>query len=197
MTMGSWPSRSQFSDSEMPERETFDGFVQRAAALIRDIPDYPKPGIVFKDITPLLADAAAFAGATRAMAAPFASAGVTHVVAIESRGFILGGPIAQQLGAGFIPVRKPGKLPSRTRREQYELEYGTDAVEIHADAADRQTRVLIVDDVLATGGTAAATCRLVESLDATVVGLTFLIALSVLPGVERLASRPVRTLITY
>lgn len=181
----------------MPELVTPDGIARRAAALIRDIPDYPKPGVVFKDITPLLADAAAFAGTTRAMSEPFANAGVTHVVAIESRGFILGGPIAQQLGAGFIPVRKPGKLPSRTRREQYELEYGTDAVEIHADAADGMARVLIVDDVLATGGTAAATCRLLESLGATVVGFTFLIALSFLPGVGRLASRQVRALITY
>ena len=181
----------------MPDLETLDGIARRAAALIRDIPDYPKPGIVFKDITPLLADAAAFASATRAMAEPFGSAGVTHVVAIESRGFILGGPIAQHLGAGFIPVRKPGKLPSATRREQYELEYGTDAVEIHADAADGRARVLIVDDVLATGGTAAASCRLVESLGATVVGLTFLIALSFLPGLERVAPRPVRTIVTY
>ena len=181
----------------MPDLDTFDAIVQRAAALIRDIPDYPKPGIVFKDITPLLADARTFVAATRAMAEPFAKAGVTHVVAIESRGFILGGPIAQHLGAGFIPVRKPGKLPSQTRREQYELEYGTDAVEIHADATDRQARVLIVDDVLATGGTAAATCRLVESLGTTVVGFTFLIALSFLPGLQRLSSRPVRTLITY
>ena len=178
-----------------PERA--ERTAQRAAELIRDIPDYPKPGIVFKDITPLLADAAAFVSATRAMADPFAESGVTHVVAIESRGFILGGPIAQQLGAGFIPVRKPGKLPSQTRREQYELEYGTDAVEIHADAADGAGRVLIVDDVLATGGTAAAPCRLVESLGAVVVGFTFLIALSFLPGLARLSPRPVRTLITY
>lgn len=192
-----WPSHSQFSDSTMLDRDPIDGAARRVAALIRDIPDYPKPGILFKDITPLLADAAAFADATRAMADPFADAGVTHVVAIESRGFILGGPIAQRLDAGFIPVRKPGKLPSKTRREQYDLEYGTDAVEIHADAADGRARVLIVDDVLATGGTAAATCRLVESLGATVVGLTFLIALSFLPGLERLTARRVHTLVTY
>ena len=181
----------------MPDLETFDAVAQRVATLIRDIPDYPKPGIVFKDITPLLADADAFAAATRAMASPFATADVTHVVAIESRGFILAGPIAQQLGAGFIPVRKPGKLPARTRREQYELEYGTDALEIHADAADGRARVLIVDDVLATGGTAAATARLVESLGSTVVGFSFLIALSFLPGIKRLSSRAVQTLVTY
>lgn len=176
---------------------TFDGIAQRAAALIRDIPDYPKPGIVFKDITPLLADAGAFAAVTRAMAEPFMNSGVTHVVAIESRGFIMGGPIAQHLGAGFVPVRKPGKLPSQTRREQYDLEYGTDAVEIHADATDHEARVLIVDDVLATGGTALATCRLVEALGSKVVGFSFLIALSFLPGVERLSSRPSRVLVTY
>ena len=182
---------------ESPAIAQVSGALDYARNVIRDIPDFPKPGILFKDITPLLADAAAFADATRAMADPFADAGVTHVVAIESRGFILGGPIAQRLDAGFIPVRKPGKLPSKTRREQYDLEYGTDAVEIHADAADGRARVLIVDDVLATGGTAAATCRLVESLGATVVGLTFLIALSFLPGLERLTARRVHTLVTY
>ena len=180
----------------MTELESSDAIAREIAALIRDVPDYPKPGIVFKDITPLLANAVAFAAATRAMAEPFANAGVTHVVAIESRGFILGGPVAQRLGAGFVPVRKPGKLPSRTRREQYELEYGVDAVEIHADATDGEARVLIVDDVLATGGTASATCRLVESLGTMVIGFSFLIALSFLPGIERLSSRPVHTLIT-
>ncbi len=166
-------------------------------SLIRDIRDYPKPGIVFKDITPLLADAAAFAEATAALAAPFRDAGITDVVAIESRGFILGAPVAQHLKAGFIPVRKPGKLPSATRREEYELEYGTDALEVHADAADDKARVLVVDDVLATGGTAGATCKLVESLGATVVGCSFLIALSFLPGLERLKAKRVEALITF
>jgi adenine phosphoribosyltransferase len=166
-------------------------------ALIRDIPDYPKPGIIFKDITPLLADAAAFAECTALLASPFRDVGITHVVAIESRGFILGAPVAQHLNAGFIPVRKPGKLPSATRREEYELEYGTDALEVHADAADGTGRVLIVDDVLATGGTAAATCRLVESLGATVVGLSFLLALSFLSGAERLGGRRVSSILTY
>jgi adenine phosphoribosyltransferase len=165
--------------------------------LIRDIPDYPKPGIVFKDITPLLADAKAFAAATDAMAAPFADAGITHVVAVESRGFILGGPIATKLGAGFVPVRKPGKLPSVTKREEYELEYGTDALEIHADACGAEACVLVVDDVLATGGTAAATCRLVEAIGAKVVGLSFLITLSFLPGMEKLNGRRVARVIEY
>jgi adenine phosphoribosyltransferase len=170
---------------------------RRVSALIRDIPGYPKPGIVFKDITPLLADAHAFADVTQAMAAPFRDSRITHVVAIESRGFILGAPVAQHLGAGFVPVRKAGKLPSLTRRETYELEYGTDVLEIHADAATSASRVLIVDDVLATGGTADAACRLVESLGAVVSGVSFLIALSFLPGLSRLSARPLRSIVTY
>jgi adenine phosphoribosyltransferase len=173
------------------------GDVARLRPLIRDIPDYPKPGILFKDITPLLADADAFAVATRLMAEPFADAGVTHVVAIESRGFIFGAPVAQQLSAGFVPVRKPGKLPHTKRREEYALEYGTDALEVHDDSVGSTARVLIVDDVLATGGTAAATCRLVESLGATVVGLSFLLALSFLSGAERLGGRQVSSILTY
>ena len=164
---------------------------------IRDIPDYPKPGIIFKDITPLLASSEAFAAATERMAVPFAGAGVTHVVAIESRGFILGGPVAQQLRAGLIPVRKPGKLPAKTRREEYALEYGSDALEIHADACGDGARILIVDDVLATGGTASATQRLVESLGATVIGFSFLIALAFLRGADRLGSTPMRSVLTF
>src|SRR5689334_16612599 len=148
-------------EAGMPVETTSESRTQ-LRNLIRDIPDYPKPGIIFKDITPLLADANAFADATRAMAAPYVADRITHVVAIESRGFILGGPVAQELGVGFIPVRKPGKLPSAIRREEYALEYGTDALEIHADACAEGARVLIVDDVLATGGTASATQRLVE-----------------------------------
>jgi adenine phosphoribosyltransferase len=166
-------------------------------SLIRDIPDYPKPGIVFKDITPLLASPDAFRAATDAIATPFVNASLTHVVAIESRGFILGGPVAQQLGTGFIPVRKPGKLPAKTLRETYELEYGTDSLEMHADAWGGEARVLIVDDVLATGGTADATRRLVEAAGATVVGFSFLITLSFLPGRDRLAGRTVHSVITY
>jgi adenine phosphoribosyltransferase len=169
----------------------------RLRAAIRDVPDYPKPGILFKDITPLLADAALFATATAAMAEPFRGFEITHVVATESRGFILGGPVALRLGAGFIPVRKPGKLPAPTRREAYALEYGSDALEIQANACDASARVLIVDDVLATGGTAAATQRLVQSVGASVCGFSFLIALSFLPGLERLASTNVRRLITF
>jgi adenine phosphoribosyltransferase len=166
--------------------------------LIRDVPDYPKPGIMFKDITPLLANPILFRRATEAMASPFKSAGITHVVAVESRGFILGGPIAQQLEAGFVPVRKPGKLPARVLRQNYELEYGADALEIHADACEpKPARVLVVDDVLATGGTAQATVRLVEALGATVVGLSFLIWLAFLPGMQRLEGRTVCSLVSY
>src|ERR1700743_3736848 len=169
----------------MATSDRSDKLQDRVRRLIRDIPDYPQPGIIFKDITPLLGDARAFAAATDAMAAPFEELGISHVVAIESRGFILGGPVARALRAGFVPVRKPGKLPSQVRREEFELEYGTDALEIHADACGEGARVLIVDDVLATGGTAHATCKLVEALGATVVGFSFLIMLSFLPGADR------------
>jgi adenine phosphoribosyltransferase len=166
-------------------------------AFIRDIPDYPKPGILFKDITPLVGDREAFRAATDAMAAPFQDSKISHVVAIESRGFILGGPVAQRLGAGFVPVRKPGKLPAVTRRETYDLEYGTDSLEIHADACDRQARVLIVDDVLATGGTADATRKLVEGLGADVVGFSFLMALTFLPGLQRLEGKRVASVMSF
>jgi adenine phosphoribosyltransferase len=165
--------------------------------LIRDIPDFPKPGIVFKDITPLLADANLFRRTTEAMAEPFQASRVTHVVGVESRGFILGAPVAQHLGAGFVPVRKPGKLPHSVEFESYELEYGMDRLEIHADAWEAPSRVLLVDDVLATGGTAEATCRLIERLGAQLVGCSFLMALSLLPGVERKAHPGARALITY
>jgi adenine phosphoribosyltransferase len=164
---------------------------------IRDVPDFPKPGIVFKDITPLLADPELLRRATDAMAAPFAAADVRYVVGVESRGFILGAPVALALGAGFIPVRKPGKLPYRTTAAEYALEYGTDRLEMHADAHGPDARVLVVDDVLATGGTAAATCRLVESLGGIVIGCSFLIALSFLPGLSALPGRRVEAVLTY
>ena len=170
---------------------------RRIREAIRDVPDFPKPGIVFKDITPLLADARLFRETTDAMAAPFAGARISHVVAIESRGFILGAPVAERLEAGFVPVRKVGKLPFKTERVEYALEYGTDRLEVHADAMGPGSRVLIVDDVLATGGTARATCELVDRLGASVVGCSFLMALSFLPGVESLAARGARALVTY
>ena len=171
----------------------------RIRQAIRDIPDFPRPGILFKDICPLLSNAALFPAVTDAMAQAFSGSMITHVVAIESRGFILGAPVSQQLRAGFIPMRKPGKLPARTEAESYALEYGTDSLEIHADACDwsRRPRILIVDDVLATGGTADAACRLVERLGGEVVGLSFLIALTFLPGLQRFRSREVKALVTY
>jgi adenine phosphoribosyltransferase len=164
-------------------------------AVLRDVPDFPKPGIVFKDITPILADAALFARTTRAMAEPFTAQGVTHVAAVESRGFLFGAPIAQHLGAGVLPLRKPGKLPWRTRRIDYALEYGTDALEAHEDACGAAARVLLVDDVLATGGTADAAARLLESLGGKVVGCSFLLALDSLGGAHLLAARTVHTLL--
>ena len=166
-------------------------------AAVRDIPDFPKPGIGFKDITPVLKDPRLFPMTMDGMSRPFAADGVTHVVGIESRGFILGGAIADRLGTGFVPLRKPGKLPYRTRREEYALEYGTDCLEVHVDAAGPGDRVLVVDDVLATGGTAGAACRLMEKLGAEVVGCSFLLALSFLPGLDALGSRRVSALIVY
>ena len=166
-------------------------------ARIRDIPDFPTPGIIFKDITPLLADPVTFRRTTEAMAAPFVGEGVTHVVAMEARGFIFGAPIAQTLGAGFVPVRKKGKLPSATERIEYALEYGTGTLEIHRDAYGHPSRILIVDDVLATGGTAAATASLVERLGGEIVGCAFLIELAFLHGRNALAGRRISALLTY
>ncbi len=165
--------------------------VQRA---IRDVPDFPKPGITFKDITPLLADPALLQDVVRAMQAPFALAEITHVVAMESRGFLFGVPMALSLGAAFVPVRKPGKLPWKTAREGYALEYGDDALEIHTDALTPGARVLLVDDVLATGGTAAAAARLVERQGALVVGLSVLMELAFLRGRDALGDRRVETI---
>lgn len=164
---------------------------------IRDVPDYPKAGITFKDITPLLGAPVLYREACAAMAAPFRTAGITHVVAVESRGFLFGGPIAVVLGAGVVPVRKPGKLPFSTTREEYALEYGTDALEMHVDALGQGARVVVVDDVLATGGTAAATVRLVERSGAMVVGCSFLIELTFLGGRARLSGCDVESLLPY
>ena len=169
----------------------------RIRAAVRDVPDFPKPGIVFKDITPVLGDAALFRQLTDAMAQPFANDRVSHVVAIESRGFILGGPIAIRLAAGLVPVRKPGKLPSRRERVEYALEYGTDILEVHADALPAKSRVLVVDDVLATGGTALATLSLIRRLGAEVVGLSFMIELGFLSGPQRLSGERVESIISY
>ncbi len=154
-------------------------------ALIRDVPDFPKPGILFKDITPVLADAAAFAAMIDALAAPWRGQGLDAVVGIEARGFILGAPLALALGAGFVPIRKPGKLPAATLGHDYALEYGSDRLEIHADALRPGARTLIVDDVLATGGTLAAALSLVEALGANVIGASVLLELGFLDGRAR------------
>jgi adenine phosphoribosyltransferase len=174
-----------------------DELEKKLRSFVRDIPDYPKPGIVFKDITPLLGNGRLFAEGCEAMAEPFGSTGVSHVAAIESRGFLFAGPVAHLLGAGVVPVRKRGKLPYRSESEEYELEYGTDALEMHIDALPGGSRVLVVDDVLATGGTAAATCRLVEKLGGEVVGCSFLIRLGFLDGERKLEGRAVSSLIVY
>lgn len=163
--------------------------VERVARAVRDVPDFPNPGITFKDITPLLSDAALLRDVVRAMQAPFATADISHVVAVESRGFLFGVPMALSLGAAFVPVRKPGKLPWRTARESYALEYGKDAIEMHTDALTTGARVLVVDDVLATGGTAAATCRLVERQGGLVVGVSVLMELGFLRGRDALGAR--------
>lgn len=166
--------------------------------LIRDVPDFPKTGIVFKDITPLLADAAGLRAAVEAMAAPWLGAGIDAVAGIESRGFILGAPLALRLGTGFVPIRKPGKLPGATVGEDYGLEYGHDRVEIHVDALPAGRRVLIVDDVLATGGTLAAARALVEKLHCEVAGAGVLLELAGLDGRARWRQgAPLRTVLRY
>jgi adenine phosphoribosyltransferase len=169
----------------------------RLRPLIRDVPDFPKPGILFKDITPLLADGDALRDATSAMALPYKEEKIDRVVGIESRGFILGAIVARELGVGFIPVRKPNKLPAVKSSIEYALEYGTDKLEVHTDACEKAARVLIVDDVLATGGTARATCELMERVGAEVVGLSFLIVLDFLKGRERLEGRRFETVLSF
>jgi adenine phosphoribosyltransferase len=166
-------------------------------ARIRDIPNFPKPGIVFKDITPLLLDPVTLDGAVSALAGYASPLKVDVVVAAEARGFILGAALARQLGAGFIPARKPGKLPHETVSVQYMLEYGLDALELHADVLSGGTRVLVHDDLLATGGTARALCDLVTGLGGNVAGCAFLIELSFLGGRERLAPHDVHALIDF
>jgi adenine phosphoribosyltransferase len=169
----------------------------RVRSLVRDVPDFPKPGILFKDITPLLADADALREATDAMARPFRGEKIDSVAGIESRGFILGSIVARELGVGFIPIRKPGKLPYHSTSIEYALEYGTDKLEVHSDAAGKASRVLVVDDVLATGGTARATCELLERLNAHVVGISFLIVLEPLKGRLLLQNRRIEAVLTY
>jgi len=171
--------------------------VEDVKARIRDVPDFPKPGIIFKDVTPVLADPHLFGRVVNAMAAPFQGRHITKVVGVEARGFLLGAPIALALHAGFAPARKPGKLPYKTVTERYSLEYGEDGLQLHEDAVGRGDRVLIVDDLLATGGTAEATARLVTKLGGEVVGFSVLISLDFLPGRERLGREKVCSLLSY
>ncbi len=172
-----------------------DGLRKRLIATVRDVPDFPKPGIAFKDITPVLADAALLRDVVSALGAPWEESGVTHVAGVESRGFILAAPVAIALGAGFIPIRKPGKLPWKTAGREYALEYGTDRLEMHVDACPAPARVLLVDDVLATGGTAAAACELIEQVNGTVLGCSFLLSIAGLLGAHRISHRRVASLL--
>ena len=171
--------------------------LEAVRAKIRDVPDFPKPGIVFKDVTPVLADAALFHGVIAALAARVATLDVDRVVGIEARGFIFAAPLAYALRRGFVPVRKPAKLPRATHRESYGLEYGRDALELHTDALSKGERVLVVDDVLATGGTALATRTLVERAGATVAAFVFLVELGFLKGADKLQGTPLYAFTRY
>lgn len=166
-------------------------------ARIREVKDFPEPGISYKDITTLLKDGLALKQAVEELGSVFSNEQIDFVVGIESRGFILGAPLAVERGCGFIPVRKPGKLPATTLRQEYSLEYGSDAVEIHEDAITKGQQVLVVDDVLATGGTMQATCQLLERMGANIVGLTFLIELAFLKGRRLLEPYRVESIIQY
>ena len=177
----------------MESKDSVDSIADR----IRDVPDFPKKGILFKDITPVLSDIDTLRASIKEMAAPFMDLEIDVVVGIESRGFIFGAPIADVLNCSFVPVRKPGKLPWKTESVSYELEYGTDALEIHEDAITEGQNVLIVDDLLATGGTAEATCKLVSKLGGNIKGLSVLIELEDLNGRKRLNQYNVHSLVQY
>jgi adenine phosphoribosyltransferase len=166
-------------------------------SFIRDIPDFPKPGIIFKDITPLLADTNAFEEAINRMTQPFSGKEITKVVGIEARGFLFAPPMAMKLNSGIIPVRKPGKLPFETKQYTYDLEYGTDTIELHTDAILPGDKVLVVDDLLATGGTVNAACNLIEQMGGTIQGVCFLIELAFLNGRKKIDSYTVHSLIKY
>lgn len=176
---------------------TNNAVAEKVTAIIRDVPDFPKKGIVFKDITPLLADPKVFGEMIKHFADQYRKSGITKVLGIEARGFLLAAPIAMELGAGIVPVRKKGKLPYKTISASYALEYGTDTLEIHEDAVKPGEKVLIVDDVLATGGTAAAVCDLVRKLGGKVAGVAMLIELGFLDGRKKLPDCEVYSLIKY
>jgi adenine phosphoribosyltransferase len=171
--------------------------MERLKSKVRDIPNFPEPGILFRDLTPLIRDADTLHLAVTQLALPFFGSGISAVVGMEARGFIFGPLVARELGAGFVPLRKPGKLPYNVKQISYDLEYGSAALEIHTDALSASDRVLVVDDLLATGGTAKASCGLVESLGAAVIGCAFVIELDFLKGRDCLASYPVHALLHY
>jgi len=164
---------------------------------IRNIPDWPKKGILFRDITPLLAEPEAFSATVDALTSDFANSGVQYVAAVEARGFIFGSAAAERLGAGFIPIRKPGKLPFATESVTYALEYGTDGLEVHVDAVKPRARVLMVDDLLATGGTMAAACQLMENIGGQIIGIAFVIELTALGGRKKLSDYTIKTVVSY
>ena len=166
-------------------------------SLIRDVPDFPEPGVLFKDITPVLGDADVLAELVEELAEPYKNLGITKVAGIESRGFILATPIAIALGAGFVPLRKPGKLPYDVIREEYSLEYGTDALEMHVDAVDSDDCLLLVDDVIATGGTAAAAAKLLHRPGAKIMGMIVMVELAFLNGRAALDGLPLSALVSY
>jgi adenine phosphoribosyltransferase len=165
--------------------------------LIRDVPDFPKPGIVFKDITPLIGDPEGLSEVLSLLAEPFVGKGITAVAGMESRGFIFGVSVAERLGVGFVPVRKPGKLPAKTVSVEYELEYGTDTLEMHMDALGVDDNVLVVDDLLATGGTAQATVRMIRDLGATIAATAFVVELDFLEGRKKLEGIDIHSLLHY
>ncbi len=171
--------------------------IEMLRGLIRDIPDFPKEGIIFKDITPLLRDPQGLSVSVDLLAESYKGKGITAVAGMESRGFIFGVPVAERLGVGFVPIRKPGKLPAETVSEEYALEYGTDRLEMHKDAVDGDDNVLVVDDLLATGGTAAATVKMIQSTGAKVVGVAFVIELGFLEGRSKLGDFEIKSLIVY
>jgi len=164
---------------------------------IRSIPDWPKPGILFRDITPLLADPKAFAAAVDALCTGFTEADIDYIAAVEARGFIFGAAVARKLNAGFVPIRKKGKLPFNTQSITYDLEYGTDTLEVHIDAVENEAKVLMVDDLLATGGTMAAACKLIEKIGGKILGISFLIELNDLAGRDKLSGYKIKTAIFY
>jgi len=187
-----WP---ESADSREGKQMTSKGIDLKR--YIRSIPDWPKKGILFRDITPLLADPKAFTAAVDALCAGFTGVGIEYVAAVEARGFIFGAAVAEKLGAGFVPIRKKGKLPFETENITYDLEYGTDTLEVHSDAVENQAKVLMVDDLLATGGTMAAACKLIEKIGGQVVGIVFLIELAALRGREKISYYNVKSILSY